>query len=414
MRLVLYILLLLLNIGQSRAYAQVNLVLNPSFEELISCPSDIIYLDSVKYWNSIILNQNDPCYGIATNTCCSYITNCGTIHINFGPNSQYQLPKTGATMITHHTYTDPMSSSIANYRQYAMGTLSSVLINGKSYCGKVYINLSNVSPFKTNQFGMYFDDGSVDGTQTTCTTVLNKITQINNNPAIIMSDTLGWMKIEGAFIANGTENHVTLGSFKTDAQTIAIATNYSTSIVLSAYNIDDVSLVPIEITAFASNDTTICLGDSAKLGRPSEVGLECNWFMLGNGTAFSNNSRLNFKPTATGTYILVQSMDNCQMSYDTVVVTVTNCSAGLHPVPQQQSVVFIRPNPTTNVLNISSELTFTKLEVLTLTGQVLILNELEQTKNVTLKTETLQSGVYFIKLYYPNGTMVIDKFIKVE
>lgn len=223
--------------------------------------------------------------------------------------------------MTMHTYVFN-NQPYTNFRDYSIGTLSNILVNGKQYCGKLYINLDNVSPYKTNRFGMYFDNGSVIGMQPNCTSILGVTSHIDNNPSFIMNDTLGWMKIEGTYIANGTENRITIGNFYSDSQTIGIATGFPTSFVPAFYNIDDISLIPIDTKADAGPDQTICIGDSIHLGRTQETGLECLWYTPGNPIPFSSSSDIWFKATQTGTFTLVQKMDNCVVSLDTVNITV--------------------------------------------------------------------------------------------
>ncbi len=221
----------------------------------------------------------------------------------------------------------PPPFGYTNFRMYSIGELSSVLINGKQYCGKLYVNLANNSPLKINQMGMYFDDGSILTAQPTCTTIPSVIPQVQNNPAVFLDDTLNWMKIEGVFTANGTENRVTFGNFKTDAQTIGIATGFPAGLLPAYYGIDDLSLIALDVKAYAGSDVTICTTDSVSLGRPQEVGLECMWYTPNNATPFSTNSNFTFKSAQTGTYTFIQKMDNCQISFDTVTVTVIeNCN----------------------------------------------------------------------------------------
>jgi gliding motility-associated-like protein len=200
--------------------------------------------------------------------------------------------------------------------------LSNTLENGKEYCGKFYVNLDNTSAYKCNRLGMYFDNGALIGTQINCNSTLGVTSHIDNNSSFIMDDTLNWMKVEGLYIGNGTETKVTIGNFYNTSQTIGVVTGFITPLGVAYYNIDDISLIPFEIKAFAGNDITICLGDSVELGRPQEVGLDCWWYNLGNTTSFSNTSNFTFKATQTGVFSFVQKMDNCQISFDTVNVTV--------------------------------------------------------------------------------------------
>jgi hypothetical protein len=114
-------------------------------------------------------------------------------------------------------------------------------------------------------------------------------------------------------LANGTETKITLGNFYTDNTTSAVLTNFFNIYDNGVYNIDDISLIPIDIKAFAGNDITICIGDSIELGRPQEVGLDCMWYNLGNTTSFSNTSNFTFKATQTGVFSFVQK--NYELSY---------------------------------------------------------------------------------------------------
>lgn len=141
----------------------------------------------------------------------------------------------------------------------------------------------------------------------------------------MITDTTGWTKIQGAFTANGTEQFITIGNFYSNANTHTVTFNASASKPYAYYYVEDVSIIPIEITAFAGNDVTICVGDSIELGRPPEVGLECVWWPQGNNsTILSTKSSYTYKATQEGVFNFVTQMDNCMLSYDTVQVTVVN------------------------------------------------------------------------------------------
>jgi gliding motility-associated-like protein len=322
---------------------QVNLVLNPSFEQLDSCPHYQQYIDIAKDWKSV---NPYPCIVLLYNKCSSNI-DCSVPENFNGGGFNYQQPRTGNGYVGMENFSPPplVSAALVNFRRYGIGKLATILIKDKSYCGKIYINLSSITPYKINQFGLYFDDGTIIGTQTGYCQVLNSISpQISNNPSVFLDDTLNWTKIEGIFKANGTESRVTFGNFKDDASTNSIATGFTTTFPLSYYNIDDISLIPMDITAFAGNDVTICLSDTLTLGRPQEVGLECLWYTPGNSTPFSLSSNFTFKPTQTGTYTFIQKMDNCQISFDTVTVTVIEDCNSLIEIPN----VFTPNNDNTN------------------------------------------------------------------
>ncbi len=308
--------------------AQVNLVLNPSFEQLDSCPNFYQRVDLARFWKNACSDLT--CASPLLSTCSLMPNESGVpTHDNGGGNT-YQWPRTGDNYIEVCTYVTSTATAVANFRTYNIGALSSKLINGKEYCGKLYINLANISPYKSNEIGMYFDNGSTLGSQISCNSVISVIPQVSNSSSNIISDTLGWVKVEGAFIANGTEDHVTIGNFKNDASTIGLFTGVSTTFVIAIYNIDDVSLIPIEIAAYAGKDATICVGDSLSLGRQPETGIECQWYKPGNPIPFSNTSNFTFKADSEGTYTFIQRMDNCKITFDTVTVSVeSDCNTTL-------------------------------------------------------------------------------------
>lgn len=308
--------------------AQVNLIINPSFEQLDSCPNYNMRVNLATHWDN--LNPNPPCQSILYSSCSLMPSESGVPSHNNGGGNCYQWPRTGNNYIQAVIYSPLTTTVFPNYRTYNIGRLSSTLINGKEYCGKIYLNLDNVSPYKTNQFGLYFDDGSITGSHISCNSALNITPQVASNPSTILSDTLGWIKVQGSFVANGNENRITIGNFRNDIATIGIATGFPTTYVSAVYNIDDVSLIPIEIAAYAGKDATICVGDSLSLGRTPETGIECQWYKPGNPVPFSNISNFTFKADSEGTYTFIQRMDNCKITFDTVTVTVeSDCNTTL-------------------------------------------------------------------------------------
>ena len=399
-------LLLLCSIINIQSFkTQVNLVLNPSFEQLDSCPNAGFQINKASFWGNI--NNNLPCISSLMHSCSTNTLDCGIpIHGLGGLPISYQWPRTGNGYCVMHTFSPPPPPFTTNFRYYTIGTLSTYLINGKVYCGKLYINLDSGSPYKINRFGMYFDNGTVIGAQTTCLSILGVSSHIDNNPLIILSDTLGWMKIEGMYIANGTENRITIGNFYSDALTIGIPTGFPTGFGNAIYNIDDISLIPMDITAFAGNDVTICLSDTLNLGRPQEVGLECLWYTPSNSTPFSASSNFTFKPTQTGTYTFIQKMDNCQISFDTVTVTVIEDCNSLLEIPN----VFTPNNDNTND-TWHFQLKNTTLVNFTLYNRwgLIIKSDEIKTHNYfewdgrTTSGEPCSAGVYFYTLQYTDA-----------
>ena len=296
--------------------------------------------------------SNFLCWGTLIHTCCVYPASCGVNAFSNG-GTVYQFPRTGNGYCMLEDFSPPPNAGLTNFRDYTTGTLSLLLIGGKTYCGKVYINLDNLSPYKTNRFGMYFDNGAIINSQPNCFTILTVTAQIENNPLVMLDDTLNWMKIEGIFTANGTESRVTVGNFYTDANSIGLPTGVVNGRYPATYNIDDLSLIATDITAYAGNDATICVSDSIHLGRPQEVGLECLWYKPTMATPFANTSDIWFKPTQTGTYTFIQRMDNCAITWDTVNITVIQDCSLLLPSTQIPNVFKLNGDGTNDTFNFS-------------------------------------------------------------
>lgn len=305
-----------------KIYAQVNLVIDPSFEIYDTC-NYTLFIKGCKYWHSLDSSNNN----VTSPTLCtpSYANKCSADPYSGLPNnylsgSLYKLyPRTGNGLYINLFYMNP-SFNLGYNRDYLRGRLTQKLINGKQYCGKYYVSLYKANIFSVDRLGAYLDDGSLDMNNTCLPIVATPY--FENAPFNYITDTVGWTKIEGAFTANGTEQFVTIGNFYSNSNTHIITFNSSGLRNDTYFIVDDVSVIPIEIKAFAGNDVTLCLGDSIELGRSQEVGLDCWWYNLGNNNSFSSTSNFSFKPTQTGVFSFVQKMDNCQISFDTVNVTV--------------------------------------------------------------------------------------------
>jgi len=303
--------------------AQVNLVIDPSFEIHDTC--DIkMWIEGCKYWHSLDSSNNNIlspslCTPLYANTCSSDPNSSLPDNYSSGNQVSRMYPRTGNGLYISLFYMNP-SFNLGYNRDYLRGRLRQKLINGKQYCGRYYVSLYKVNIFATDRLGAYLDNGSLDMNNTCLPIVASSYFENTSFNYII--DTVGWTKIEGTFTANGTEEFVTIGNFYSNANTHFVTFNSTANQPEIYYYIDDVSVIPIEVKAFAGNDVTICLGDSVELGRPQEVGLECSWYNIGNSAPFSNVSSFNFKPTQTGVFSFAQKMDNCQISFDTVNVTV--------------------------------------------------------------------------------------------
>ena len=348
-------IIILLIVCCLKGNAQVNLVKNPSFEDLYSNPSDCyngqIYL--AKHWNQ----YDSLCAKNSISSCPPAINSksCTSLccHIPNEGQAGYQYPRTGNNIAAAYAFTTDTTGSNPEYRNYLHGLLTQTLQVSKQYCITYYINLYNPPHvYAVNHFGMYLDNGKLD-TLSACAGIFTVTAQIDNTTYPLLNDTLNWMKIQGVYTANGTETHITIGNFATDGHS-NVTKVYNGNLYTDAfYNIDDISLIPIDLAPYAGNDTTIAHGDSAYIGRPSEVGLDddCIWYLLGNTTAIDTVAGMWIKPTTTTSYVVEQNICGT-ITYDTVKVTVNplgiseislNTQINIYPNPATKSITLTHP-----------------------------------------------------------------------
>jgi gliding motility-associated-like protein len=217
------------------------------------------------------------------------------------------------------------------YVEYVSVKLKSPLKANTCYYGEFYANLAEVSGLVSNQIGMYL-------TQNTFTTTIGSFTnsiqpQIQWDTTKYFIDTLNWVKISGYFMAQGGEEHLTIGNFKDGVITKKTTSNSTfirpgscsgtTTMSTSYIHIDDVSLYELPTPQLQFNAITICPNaDTLVLGDTTRIQTRYQWFA--NGTAIDTTSFVKVKPTQTTTYVLQST--NCTTTTQTIVVTYSaNC-----------------------------------------------------------------------------------------
>ena len=378
--------------------AQVNLVRNPSFEQRDTCPWTADQIKIASYWSCIDTGYVSSIVAYAGDPNCSpeYINGCSTTGEG-EPNGSafYHYPRTGNGMAQAIMYFD--ESYVTDYkRDYTMGHLYSQLVAGQSYCVTFYTVMTGSAGYAVNHIGAYLDDGSID-TFSNCGYPHPACIPQAVDIAII-SDTLNWIKIQGSFIANGTERYITIGNFYDIGN---IAHTYAFGGPYSYYLVDDVSVIASNTTAYAGPDVTIHLGDTAWIGVDSNGdGMPCYWYVLGGTTAIDSGGRIGVTPTDTTTpttYVVM--MDLCgTITYDTVVVTVLPTTA-IKPIITKAIQVY--PNPASNELYVDNA-AGCKVSILNMIGKKILKDQIT-TNNQTLNISNLINGVYIIQIISGSG-----------
>lgn len=181
----------------SAAGAQ-NLIPNPSFEDLWKCPP---------WWTDIYVVP--PWDQAGTGTCDAFHRCATSKHVAVPKNmSGKQDPFHGdgyAGIIVYVTSEE--------YREYLQAPLLSPLVAGQRYALTFFVSLGDDSEYLVGDIGAYFSVGKITRSDDNAIPVTPQISN-NSGP---LGDKDHWMPVSGSFVANGGEDHIIIGVFKSDA-----------------------------------------------------------------------------------------------------------------------------------------------------------------------------------------------------
>jgi hypothetical protein len=202
-----------------------NLVMNPGFENYISCPTGLSPPFTVASW--VLPTDGSADY---YNSCATPVSGVGVPNNTFGS----QTPRTG------NGYAGFILRNItSNYREYVEVQLSSPLVNGTTYQISFYVSLSDQSRWAIDKFGAYLSTTQVG--PITGTAVLSLTPQVANTLSNFITNKTGWTLVSGTYLASGGENYLTIGNFYDDLSTTPV-TGLGGFYQGSYYYIDDVSV----------------------------------------------------------------------------------------------------------------------------------------------------------------------------
>ncbi|MBU0487666.1 MAG: T9SS type A sorting domain-containing protein [Bacteroidetes bacterium] len=385
--------------------AQVNLVINPSLEIQDTCPSAFSQLSLASGWDT--LRNGGGASPDIFNACDNSVFQLCGVPVNFNQHS-FQYAKSG---IGYGGFAALYSAP--QYREYIQGSLIHKLDPGHGYCVRVYVSLTDHSKFSCNSLGIYLDDGQIHANSTNyeLPNVYPQIIDLSRQ----YDDTIQWMRIEGIYTAFGDEEYLTIGNFFPDSLSNPVLDNPTGIITGAYYYIDDVSVIDINLPAFAGNDTYIHPGDSAFIGRTPEIGLndDCVWSI--NGVPFDTIAGMWVKPDSATTYFLEQTICG-NVSYDTVTVYVfpvdVNTYAAAH------SDIQLYPNPTNGTFTIcligeNMQGQSVEISILDLLGTLIRADHLTLQNNSAIFDAQLSNGVYIVSVKDAEGNIYKPKMITV-
>ncbi len=220
-----YISFLIAFVATSTCIAQQNLVLNPSFEDTISCPFGPGEVIKSNNWASY---RGSPDY---MNSCNSDMV---SVPNNWGG---YQQAASGNAYAAFATYATKIINN--NAREFVGGKLYSPLTIGTKYFVSFKVALSLDVDLQANcassKLGAAFS-----------TVPHNEFNPapINNDPQVytnaIITDTLNWTRIFGSFVSDSVYQYVMIGNFFDDNNTDTLILDGDTWCNASYYFLDDI------------------------------------------------------------------------------------------------------------------------------------------------------------------------------
>ena len=247
------------------AKSQTNLVPNPSFDltnleyaQNGQCIFGVGYPSYVSPWSTLT-------YGgtvIFPFDTCSIMPDLRVPYTIYG----YQLPHSGSSFVAFSaiSYSIPNPQFLHN-RTFPFCKLKKQLIQNKTYCFEMFVNLPDSMNFTCNDLGAYFSADSLVYNDLVSITQ-QVFPQINNDPiSNPLTSKTEWMSVKGSFVAQGTEQYMTLGNFKGhyETDTTNVENNFRfTNIGLS---LDDVSLVELKALNQEHDTLLVCAGESKTL-----------------------------------------------------------------------------------------------------------------------------------------------------
>lgn len=392
--------LLVFSFKCSLSAQQLNWVVNGNFEEFTECPYDFGQIKLCNGWDTLRNGGGgNPEY---FNTCYGFTGIAGV------PNNLmvYQNPHSGKGYSDLFSYyIDP---SIYVQREYIQGTLKENLIQGKTYCVTYYVSFGyDFSKHAIDRLGAYLDDGSVSSPYFGVAAVKPQIESPSiQNGGQFLTDTLGWMKIQGVFTAKGTESYINLGSYVPNATTNALEYG-SCDGCGSYYYVDDVSVIDINKKAYAGRDTVIAAGDSVFIGTP-DIGDHFNWYA--NGTLFKSGSEAGFwvKPGQSTNYICEQYVCS-SITRDTVTIKVSKVGT----LDFEKALFRLSNNPSTDghIQIRAPKNNKITLQVYSALGDLILKEELIGVQGLFSSTLTIRSGIYSISITADDGSHSIQKWV---
>ncbi len=302
------LLLLILNVCVN---AQ-NLVINPSLEEMTECPFSPSQIPFPSASAISVNNWTRP-----TDATSDYFNSCAAGPFFSSTSTPenfagYQEPKEGNGYAGGYVFFSSM-----DYREYIQAPLFTPLTAGHKYFISYYTSLANGMGdiLAIDQMGACFLNLPEERVGYLAA-LTDLIPQVYSEPGVVLSDTLNWMNISGAFTATGGEEWVIVGNFTPDEDlTLEPVGPPAELSSFCYYYFDDFCLLDMTAPLHSfQTDTTICPDSDLLISGPDDQ----TYYYWNDGTTSQQRP-----VTETGKYWVASAdIGSCTSRVDTINVIV--------------------------------------------------------------------------------------------
>lgn len=365
-----------------------NLAPNPSFENYSICPNNMGQIDRAFPWYHEELNVSNGDY---YNRCNGDFS---------GVIQNYQTPRTGDGMTGFVFFTHP--NATFEYREYIKVKLNKTLEPNISYCVTYYVSLLGLSWRATDALCACLSEDSLLCHDPNIM-LLSCPNFVSNAVGNIIKDTLNWTKVTMSYTAHGGEQFLTLGNFKTSAQS-------NSEIVApdvgwySYYFIDDAAVYECNTPEHPANtggNKCIEPGYTITLGSVQRAEYMYWWYDM-QGNLLDTMATLTVSPTQTTSYILVQKDFKFDETSDTVTISVGNC-----PIDYSGVGFEIYPNPCDDIVKVRFNSIVPEgsvMQIYDMIGRKVAEYPLKGAENIaTVNLFELATAIYHVTVVVPDG-----------
>jgi hypothetical protein len=366
----------------------INYVPDPSFEDTIANYNNSIVQLALLKWQQ--LDKNNI---MAARSVYFSLTTFDLFLRLPSNNWFFQYPRSGGGAVGLENVFIPQS--VDYKRGLVKCKLKQALIAGKTYYAKLYcVPGERYYPRFTDGISMYFDNGQLDtmvSIQKDSTGIYPQVVpQVINPYGNVITDTVNWTKIEGCFVANGTETYLTIGNFKSNANTAWLPSSIATLDPWSGMLIDDVSVYPTDLANWLP--PSYGYADTALIGLPNHETPDAKWYTY-NMVLIDSGSQIKVLPPASGTKYIC-GIDVCNtMVFDTVTVVQWPLSISEFSIFNVELKVY--PNPATNIIEVNNA-AGQQVYLYNAVGTLVATQNITQSKAV-LQVGHLPKGLYVAK-----------------